>query len=162
MHPASSVLCAIWSARHISAWSNVRESEIVQRDIISEMCASTVIFGWELNCKRQTRISLCLSLSSWQEQSQNFGWSSSWPRCSVQISATRWRWRPLHRLDVYCTAQRVCTVKRALVEQFTVKLCLFMHLWWVQSGEWTTDSVTWQVCVTCDDVLSWNIQMNKW
>ena len=76
---------------------NVPESETAQHDIISEMCASTVIFGRELNCKRQTWISLCLSLSSRQEQSQNFGWSSSWPRCSVQISATRWRWRPLHR-----------------------------------------------------------------
>lgn len=98
---------------HMSLWlqvlKNVWGSKIVRHGIISQMGASTVIFGWKLNCKRQTWISLCLSLSSWQEQSQNFGWSSSWPRCSVQISATRWRWRPLHRLDGYCKkeAQRV-------------------------------------------------------
>lgn len=85
----------------------VWEQEKVQHDVISEMCASMVIFRWRLNCKRQTWISLCLSLSSWQEQSQKFGWSSSWPRCSVQISATRWQCRPLHRLEGYCKPRRV-------------------------------------------------------
>lgn len=110
-HPASSVRCVILTMSHISALKNMRDSEIVRHDIISEMCASTVIFGWRLNCKRQTWISLCLSLSSWQEQSQNFGWSSSWPRCSVQISATRWRWRPLHTLDGHCKAPEGPTVQ---------------------------------------------------
>lgn len=109
----SSVICLILTLCHIFVLKNMGESEIVQHDIISEMCASMVIFGWKLNCKRQTWISLCLSLSSWQEQSQNFGLSSSWPRCSVQISATRWRWRPLHRLDGYCKAQRVLYSKES-------------------------------------------------
>lgn len=96
-HTLNHHLCmSFWLRATFLLLKNVWESEIAQHDIISEMCASMVIFGWKLNCKRQTWISLCLSLSSWQEQSQNFGWSSSWPRCSVQISATRWRWRPLH------------------------------------------------------------------
>lgn len=32
-------------------------------DATSEMCVSPVIFRWKQNCKRQTRISLCLSLA---------------------------------------------------------------------------------------------------
>lgn len=132
---------------YIRALTNVRESEIEQHDIISEMCASMVIFGWKLNCKRQTWISLCLSLSSWQEQSQNFGWSSSWPHCSVQISATRWRWRPLHRLvNKYCKAQRVLYSKVSPCG--TIQCRAFGFSWTfddgtVQSGAWTTDSVKW-------------------
>lgn len=105
--PELSVPCLALTVSHSSALGSVWESGIVQHDVISEMCASMVIFRWKLNCKRQTWISLCLSLSSWQEQSQKFGWRSSWPRCSVQISATRWRWRPLDKVDSYCKPQRV-------------------------------------------------------
>ncbi len=136
------------TASYISALTNVWEPEIVQHDIISEMCASTVIFGWKLNCKRQTWISLRLSLSSWQEQSQNFGWSSSWPRCSVQISATRWRWRPLHRLDGYCKAQRVLYSKESpcgtiLCEAFAFPSPLMTAQTKVETGqqiEWNESS----------------------
>lgn len=138
--PESSVLCVVLTVSHISVLSTVWESGIVQHDVISEMCASTVIFRWKLNCKRQTWISLCLSLSSWQEQSQKFGWSSSWPRCSVQISATRWRWRPLHKLDGYCKPGGSSTVKGDLVEQLAVKLSLFMRPWWRRSPKGRQDN----------------------
>lgn len=141
--PTSSVTYVVLTVSCVWVLKNVWWPEIVRHDIISEMCASMVILGWKLNCKRQTWISLCLSLSSWQEQSQNFGWRSSWPRCSVQISATRWQWRPLHRLDDTVKPQRVLysKVKRALVEQFTLGLLLFMDLWWRCSPNRSLDNI---------------------
>lgn len=158
--PESSVLCEVLTVSHISVLSTVWESGIVQHDVISEMCASTVIFRWKLNCKRQTWISLCLSLSSWQEQSQKFGWSSSWPRCSVQISATRWRWRPLHRLDGYCKPRRVfysegrsCGTTRCEAFPFHAPLMT------AQSKGETGQQIQ-PPCLVCD-VLSLMIKMNR-
>lgn len=55
----------IWKCS--SAWKShlcieeyVRMREISHCDVISEMCASKVIFRWKLNCKRQSWISLTL------------------------------------------------------------------------------------------------------
>lgn len=90
------------------------ESEISYSDVISEMCASTAIFRWKLNCKRKTWISLCLSPFLADRNSQKFGWISSWPRCSVQISTARWQWRPLHRLKGHYKAVRASSVKNSL------------------------------------------------
>lgn len=83
------------------------------------------IFRCKLNCKRQTWISLYLSLCSWQEQSQKFGWNSSWPRCSMQISTARWRWRPLHRPWGVSTVQRTTHCE--------LFFFFYMRLWWWQT-----------------------------
>lgn len=69
-HTQSAVLCVVLTGSTICVSRSVWESGMAQHDVISEMCASIAIFRWKLNCKRQTWISLCLSLSSWQEQSE--------------------------------------------------------------------------------------------
>lgn len=101
----------------------------VQNDATSEMCVSPVIFRWKQNCKRQTRISLCLSLADRNRVRSLAGVQADLvaPCKYLTLGGNVDHCTGLHG---YCKPRRVfLTVRRELVEQLAEKLSLFLGPW---------------------------------
>lgn len=135
--------------RHLRVWGSEGGEKKKCRMTQRQKCVyPPVIFRWKQNCKRQTRISLCLSLADRNRVRSLAGVQADLvaPCKYLTLGGNVDHCTGLHG---YCKPRRVfLTVRRELVEQLAEKLSLFLGPWWrrgpdkatgrhIQPNSWT-------------------------